>query len=172
MPITKAGELVEHPDTAEYRAVRAQASSLRRRFGFLSTGPGTSLSLLNAGYLRVSQREVSDLQHAKALFFAAMRQHLIDCARKGAPFENEADIDEMAVQPDTVADNLEDAISHALAKLYADPDHGDDYRRIVHLRAEKDQTLAEIAEALGLGLRTIGRRMKFIASFLADELGT
>jgi RNA polymerase sigma factor (TIGR02999 family) len=151
-------------------ARRAAAMLRHQRHVTLET-----LALVNESYLRLVKQPIDwqDRGHFFAVAATAMRSILVDYARNrarlkrggGGDHEREP-LDEIVVSYDRHAMGLvelDDALS-ALA--------GNDARaaRIVEMRFFGGLTLSEIAEALGVGLRTVERDWEAARAWLHREL--
>ena len=162
---------VEHDERfgAVYGELRAIAASY-----FRGRSPDHTLqptALVNEVYLKLGNAESKDRAHFLALAATAMRQILIDHARKknrmrrgggqqrvtigGRAGESDSPLDVLAL--DEVLDRLA-AINEVQAK-------------IVELRLFGGLTMAEIAEATSSSVRTVERHWRFARAWLASELG-
>jgi RNA polymerase sigma factor (TIGR02999 family) len=140
--------------------------------------PGQTLqatALVHEAYLHLLDAEGSRPWQGRGHFFAAaaeaMRRILIDSARrkrrpKHGGDRHRVDLDDAgdAIAP-PVADLL--ALDEALEKLAVeDKDSAD----LVKLRYFAGLSLAEAAEALGLPVRTAGRRWAYARAWLSEEM--
>ena len=156
-----------HPEI--YEELRALASSL-----FTGQTPAHTLqptALVHEVWLKVAGRGFNDRQHFMALAATAMRQILIDHARRARADKRDSGghkvtlLDDAEVGPESGADLL--ALDDALAKLgRANPR----FLRVFELRFLAGMESDEIAQVLGVTRRTAQLDWRAVRAFLHKEL--
>jgi RNA polymerase sigma-70 factor, ECF subfamily len=163
------------PD-AEARLFELVMPDLRRLAAYFMNGEpdGHTLSskaLINEAYLRLggATSNAQDHHHFFALFARAMRRQLIDHARRRpavavGPLDPESP--DLVFHPDQIDTAI--AVDRALTELEAEhPERC----TIVEAKFFLGMTDTEVAEALGLTLRTMQRRWQEARAELAIRLG-
>jgi RNA polymerase sigma factor (TIGR02999 family) len=169
---------VSHPETGQdvifglaYGELRRLARALRRN------RPDATLStteLLHEAWFKlqpIAQLDVADGTHLKRLVARAMRQVLIDGARRRATrIRHQLEkAGELAAQ-----DNREDRLAAALVDLDRALEElaGIDERRaaVVECRFFGDMTVEETAEALGLSTATVKRDWRLARAWLSQAV--
>lgn len=160
-----------------YRELRSLAAARLRRLPAGQTLQATAL--VHEAYLALIGRQDPGWNGRGHFFGAAaqaMREILIDQARRKAALKRGGDLERAAVEPDElgelgVASDLpgEDllALDAALTRLQAEhPDRA----RVVVLRYFGGLQEAEIAEVLGVSTRTVERAWRFARAYLHAAL--
>lgn len=160
-----------------YRELRSLAAARLRRLPAGQTLQATAL--VHEAYLALIGRQDPGWNGRGHFFGAAaqaMREILIDQARRKAALKRGGDLERAAVEPDElgelgVASELpgEDllALDAALTRLQAEhPDRA----RVVVLRYFGGLQEAEIAEVLGVSTRTVERAWRFARAYLHAAL--
>jgi RNA polymerase sigma factor (TIGR02999 family) len=157
---------------ALYEELRRLAAAQRHRMQ-----PGETLNttaLVHEAYIRLVGRldlDWNDRHHFFCTAARSMRDILVDEARRGAAAKRgggryRVDLEGLECAVEFDPDDLL-ALDEALTKLEREDatDH-----RIVMLRYFAGLTIPEVAELLGLSLRSVERRWRFCRSWLAREL--
>ncbi|MFM9995242.1 MAG: ECF-type sigma factor [Phycisphaerales bacterium] len=154
-----------------YAELRTLAASCLRRERRDHTHQPTSLA--NEAYLRLGPR-AREMERGELIGLAsrAMRQVLVDHARRRVAQKRGSGGSRVALEPDTAIDRRapEDllAVDDALARLAAiDPALAE----LIELRYFGGLGEADAAEHLGVSLRTVSRRWRIAKMCLARELG-
>src|SRR5262245_32326286 len=156
---------------AAYAELRRLAHAQLRRLR-----PGqtlTTTSLVHEAFVKLVRRPVDtvDEVHFFSLAARAMRQILVDYARqrgarkRGAHLRPET-LEEGAVAAETLADELL-AIDEALSRLHALDER---LAQVVEWRFFGGMTEQEVADALGVTVRTVRRDWQKARAFLSREL--
>lgn len=139
--------------------------------------PGHTLgatALVHEAYMRIAKRQSESWDGRRHFFFAAaraMRDILIEHARKNAAVKRGGDRDrveiaELGLSIEAPSDDIL-ALDEALESLASEDPEG---HRIVTLRYYGGLSNQEIADNLGVSLRTVDRRWRFLRSWLADAV--
>jgi RNA polymerase sigma factor (TIGR02999 family) len=130
-------------------------------------------SLANEAFLRIGPGAQA-LEREALLHLAAnaMREILVDHARRRLAQKRGGDVHRVALAPDTLIDRRspEDliAVDEAMRRLEAlDPS----LAQIVNLRYFGGLAESETAEQLGVSVRTVSRRWRIARMYLARDLG-
>ncbi len=130
-------------------------------------------ALVHEAYVRLADQKETDWKgrsHFVAIGARLMRRILVDHARqrkaakRGKGFDRVPLQDDMLISPEEDADVL--GVNEALEKLAK---LNADQARIVELRFFGGMTMDEIAESLGMGVRSVGRHWRFARAWLRKE---
>ena len=156
-----------------YGELRALAASYFRNRAAGHTLQPTAL--VNEVYLKLGATESKDRAHFFALAATAMRQILIDHARKKNRLRRGGDRQRVTIQglgdegdaPNSPLDVI--ALDEVLDRLAA----ADALQaKIVELRLFGGLTMTEIADAVGGSVRSVERHWRFARAWLAKELAS
>ncbi|MBO6577227.1 MAG: sigma-70 family RNA polymerase sigma factor [Rhodothermales bacterium] len=154
-----------------YGELHNRARAQRRRWhGNLTMN---TTALVHEAYLKLagSDNEIRDRAHFLALASRAMRQVLMDYARKAGSAKrggdrHRTDIEDVALVDQPTADRLLD-LERALSRLDGE---NAELARVVECRFFGGMTVEETAEALGISAPTVKRRWALARGWLFSEI--
>jgi RNA polymerase sigma-70 factor (ECF subfamily) len=161
---------------ATYEEMRRVARAYLRRERPDHTLPPTAL--VHEAYLRLFHDQPVDLDSREAFFrlmASQMRRHLVDHARRHVADKRggglKVNLDDVAgrlpASDRNLGDNELETLDAALAQLAADHPR---VAEIVRRRYFGDESLEEVATAVGLSLATVKRELAFARVWLVREL--
>ena len=140
-------------------------------------GPGSTLqptAIVHEAYLHLLASSEHDFENRRHFFFAAaraMHDYVLKQAREKRAQKRggrlrRVDLDKLTLATETAPEDLL-ALEHALDRLQADDPQ---LHRLVELRFFAGLTMPEVAEIMGVPLRSIERSWRFTRARLAHEL--
>ncbi|MEO1367626.1 MAG: ECF-type sigma factor [Acidobacteriota bacterium] len=155
--------------------VYAELRALAHRYlqGESRRRPIQTTALVHEAYVRLAEKDVEckDRNHFVAIAATTMRRVLVDLARERASHKRGAGAIHLPLDDQLVGSETRQADVLALDQVMRRLEQHDPRKaRVVEMRVFGGLTVAQTAEALGIGRATVERDLRFAKAWLGREL--